>query len=60
MISCSRLPGENLLILHAENLGDLPPNTIAVSLDDGSSEQLIIMNANLEESGAILIQAFRR
>lgn len=54
------LPGENLLILHAENLGDLPPNTIAVSLDDGSSEQLIIMNANLEESGAILIQAFRR
>ncbi len=53
-------PGDNLLILHAEDLGDISPNTVAVSLNDGVSEQIIIMSSNLRESGAILIQPFSR
>lgn len=50
--------GENLLILHAEDLGDITPNTVAVAIDDGVSEQIIVLSSNLRESGAILIQPF--
>lgn len=50
--------GENLLILHAEDLGDISPNTVAVAIDDGISEQIIVLSSNLRESGAILIQPF--
>ena len=50
---------ENLLILHAEDLGDIPPNTVAVSVVDGKEETVIIMNSNLKESDAILIRRFR-
>lgn len=52
------LQGENLLILHAEDLGDIVPNTVAVAIDDGVEEQMIIMSSNLKESGAVLIQPF--
>lgn len=50
--------GENLLILHADDLGDITPNTVAVAIDDGISEQIIVLSSNLRESGAILIQPF--
>lgn len=46
----------NFLILHAEDLGDISPNTVAVSIDDGLREQQIILSSNLRESGAILIK----
>jgi len=52
------LDGENLLILHAEALGDIPPNTVAVAIDDGIEEQVIVISSNLKESGAILVQPF--
>lgn len=47
---------DNFLILHAEDLGDITPNTVAVSIDDGVKEQQIIISSNLRESGAILIK----
>lgn len=50
--------GENLLILHAEDLGSVSPNTVAVSINDGFTEQVIILSSNLRESGAVLIQPF--
>lgn len=50
---------ENILILHAEDLGDIPPNTVAVSVVDGKNETVIIMNSNLKESDAILIRRFK-
>lgn len=52
------LNGENLLIMHADDLGDIVPNTVAVAIDDGTTEQVIILSSNLRESGAILIQPF--
>lgn len=52
------LDGENLLILHAEDLGNIPPNTVAVSIYDGTREQVVVLSSNLAESGAILIQPF--
>lgn len=49
----------NVLILHAEDLGEIIPNTVAVSVDDGKREQVIILSSNLDESGAILIRIFK-
>lgn len=49
---------DNLLILHAEDLGSIPPNTVAVSIDDGTEEKIIVMNADMKVSGAVLIQHF--
>ena len=53
------LEGDNFLILHAEDLGDISPNTVAVSIDDGVKEVIIVMSSNLDVSGAILIKPFR-
>jgi len=47
---------DNFLVLHADDLGDIHPNTVAISIDDGTGEQLIIVSSNLQESGAILIK----
>lgn len=49
----------NFLILHAENLGDITPNTVAVSVHDGITEQILILSSNLEESGAVMIKQFK-
>lgn len=50
---------DNYLILHAEDLGKISPNTVAVSIDDGVKEQIIILSSNLDESGAIMIKQFK-
>ncbi len=50
---------DNFLILHAESLGSISPNTVAVSVDDGVKEQIIILSSNLDESGAVMIRKFR-
>lgn len=49
----------NVLVLHAESLGSVPPNTVAVSVFDGVKEQVIVLCSNLTESGAVLIRTFR-
>lgn len=49
----------NILVLHAEDLGEITPNTVAVSVDDGKREQVIILSSNLKESGAMLIRQFK-
>lgn len=49
----------NVLVLHAESLGSVPPNTIAVSVFDGVKEQTIVLCSNLKESGAVLIRTFQ-
>ncbi len=52
-----RITGFNArLILYAHNLGDIPPNTAALEVDDGISKQVIKLKANLEQSEAIVIQ----
>ncbi len=47
---------ENFLILHAVDLGEISPNTVAVSIDDGTREQVLILSSNLSESGAVLVR----
>jgi hypothetical protein len=43
------------LILYAHNLGDIPPNTAAVAIDDGFETQVIELQADLQNSEAIQI-----
>lgn len=50
----------NFLILHADDLGEVSPNTVGVAIDDGQREQVIIMSSNLSESGAVLVRQIRR
>jgi hypothetical protein len=48
----------NFIILHALNVGSISPNTVAVSVDDGYEEQVVIISSNLDKSGAIMIKEF--
>ncbi len=48
----------HVLVLHAESLGSLPPNTVAVSIFDGIKEHVIVVRADIAESGGILIRQF--
>ncbi|GJM34460.1 MAG: hypothetical protein DHS20C18_34610 [Saprospiraceae bacterium] len=50
---------DNFLILHAEDLGEITPNTVAVSIDDGVKEKIVLVSSDLKTSGAIMIRKFR-
>ncbi len=41
------------LLLYAHNLGDYPPNTVAIIVDDGKRKQRFILNADMNQSDVI-------
>lgn len=43
----------NLLVLYAHNLGDIPPNTLAVRIIDGDREEVMELRSDLTKSQAI-------
>jgi hypothetical protein len=45
--------GDNILTFHADNLGTAPPNTAAIKFYDGTDEQTIILNSDMDKSEAI-------
>jgi hypothetical protein len=45
--------GENVLTFHADNLGTAPPNTAAIKFFDGTDEQTIVLNSDMDKSEAI-------
>lgn len=49
------LPGKNIIVMHALNLGLIPPNTAALSINDGSTSRakLITLVSTLKKSGAL-------
>jgi hypothetical protein len=49
----------NTLILHAESLGTVPPNTVAISISDGLTEHTLVLSSDLNQSGAVLIRVFQ-
>jgi hypothetical protein len=51
---------ENFLILQADDLGSIKPNTVAVSINDGQREQILVMSADFEENGAVLIRKIQQ
>ncbi|MBI1224733.1 MAG: hypothetical protein GC192_05815 [Bacteroidetes bacterium] len=48
----------NFIILHCLSVGSISPNTVAVSVDDGFQEQVVIISSNLKNSGAIMLREF--
>ncbi len=44
---------KNFLILYAENLGEVPPNTAAVVVDDGKRRQKFVLNSDLKQSDVL-------
>jgi hypothetical protein len=52
-----RLTGFNAqLILYAHNLGEIPPNTAAIEIDDGTNKHVIKLKATLKQSESLVIQ----
>ncbi len=45
----------NYIMLRADNIGDIPPNTTAVSIDDGTTTRTFVLNSDLGMSEAIKI-----
>ncbi len=43
----------NFLIMHAHNLGTFPPNTAAVSFNDGNKDQVLTLKSDLKRSDAL-------
>ncbi len=50
------LPTDNYMIVHAHNLGSIPPNTIAIAVKDGDREQVFTLKSTIGKSGAIYIK----
>jgi len=46
---------ENYIILRADNIGEIPPNTTAINIDDGTTSRTIVLNSDLGMSEAIRI-----
>lgn len=46
---------ENYIILRADNIGTIPPNTTAVNINDGINSRTIVLNSDLGMSEAIRI-----
>ena len=50
----------NLLVVVADDIGSISPNTVAISVFDGKREQILIMNADMKENGGVVVRQFRR
>ncbi len=46
----------NYLLVHAHNLGSVPPNTIAVVIHDGSRRQMVTLRSDEGKSAAIRLE----
>jgi hypothetical protein len=48
-------PGENYLVMHALNLGRIPPNTAAIRIFRNGRPKDIILNSDMDKSGGLKI-----
>lgn len=48
--------GANFLVLVSDDMGSVPPTTIAISIHDGHAEHPIVLRSNQYESGAVLVR----
>lgn len=46
-------PGRNVIIMHALNLGSVPPNTAIMSVNDGQKAKLVTVVSDMKKSGVI-------
>lgn len=50
---------EQVLLLYAENLGEIPPNTAKVEIDDGTDHYSILMESDLDRCDVIYLKVKR-
>lgn len=48
-------PGSNILVMYAENLGEIPPNTAALQIKDGKKKRNVNLVSDNGKSGAVEI-----
>ncbi len=48
-------PGSNILVMYAENLGTIPPNTAAIQIKDGKKKRNVNLVSDNGKSGAVEI-----
>lgn len=46
-------PGSNILVMYAENLGTIPPNTAALQIKDGKKKRNVTLVSDNGKSGAV-------
>ena len=46
---------ENYIILRADNVGEIPPNTTAIRVNDGKNQYMVVLDSDLGKSEAIKI-----
>ncbi len=47
---------DSFLVLHAHNLGEIPPNTAGIAISDKNGMQETVLRSNMYESDALLIE----
>ncbi len=47
---------QNFLILHAHNLGEIPPNTAGIAVYDRKGKQTAVLRSNMQVSDALLLE----
>lgn len=47
------MPGKNVIILHALNLGSVPPNTATLSVNDGVKTKLVVLISDMKKTGVL-------
>jgi len=52
--------GENYLLLHAENLGEVPPNTIAIRYYQEGLRKMVVLNSDMNQSEMIRFQKINK
>jgi hypothetical protein len=48
--------GENVIVMYADNLGEIIPNTAAMLVEDGNFRKTIFMSSTLKKSSAIAVR----
>jgi hypothetical protein len=54
-ITLDLIPGKNVIVMYAINLGTIPPNTAIMSINNGHRPKLITLVSDLKKSGALEI-----
>ena len=52
-VSVALSNGYNWVMIYAHNEGSIPPNTAALSIDDGTGERNVVLSANLSTNAAV-------
>jgi WD40 repeat protein len=55
-IEINLVNGNNYVVMNAHNLGEIPPNTAALMIKDGTKTEVFRLKSNLQSSGAINIK----